>query len=119
MQLIQYAPTTEQVHAVPLLIIPPWINKFYILDLNQQKSLIRWLVGQGHTVFVVSWVNPRDEQRDETWESYMKKGALTAARQGAGGDAASRKAQRRRLLHRRHAAGHDAGLDGGEGRRRA
>ncbi len=78
MQLIQYAPTTEQVHAVPLLIIPPWINKFYILDLNAQKSLIAWLVGQGHTVFVVSWVNPREQQRGESWESYMKKGALTA-----------------------------------------
>ena len=78
MQLLQYAPTSDEVHEVPLLIIPPWINKFYILDLNQQKSLIRWLAGQGHTVFVLSWVNPCDEHRDETWESYMKKGALTA-----------------------------------------
>ena len=78
LQLIQYAPTTERVHAVPVLIMPPWINKFYILDLNHQKSLIAWLVGQGHTVFVVSWVNPREMQRAESWESYMKKGALTA-----------------------------------------
>ena len=78
MQLIQYAPATDEVNAVPILIIPPWINKFYILDLNEQKSLIRWLVGQGHSVFVLSWVNPREAQRDETWESYMQKGALTA-----------------------------------------
>lgn len=78
MQLIQYAPMTEKVHTVPVLFVPPWINKFYILDLNEEKSLIRWLVEQGHTVFVVSWVNPTEAQRDESWESYMKKGALTA-----------------------------------------
>ena len=77
-QLIQYTPTTEEVHETPLLIIPPWINKFYILDLNEKKSMIRWLVDQGHTVFLVSWVNPRDEHRDETWETYMADGALTA-----------------------------------------
>ncbi|PIP96973.1 MAG: class I poly(R)-hydroxyalkanoic acid synthase [Rhodobacterales bacterium CG18_big_fil_WC_8_21_14_2_50_71_9] len=77
-QLIQYAPTTETVHAVPLLFIPPWINKFYILDLNAKKSMVRWLVAQGWTVFVVSWVNPDHRQRDETWESYMTRGALTA-----------------------------------------
>ena len=57
-QLIQYAPATEKVYAKPLLIIPPWINKFYILDLNPKKSMVKWLVEQGHTVFVVSWVNP-------------------------------------------------------------
>ena len=78
MQLIQYAPATEQVHARPLLIVPPWINKFYILDLNEKKSLIRWLVGQGHTVFVISWINPDQEQRGESWASYMRKGPLTA-----------------------------------------
>ncbi|MEO1457349.1 MAG: class I poly(R)-hydroxyalkanoic acid synthase [Pseudomonadota bacterium] len=78
MQLVQYAPATETVHKRPLLIVPPWINKFYILDLNAKKSMIRWLVGQGHTVFVVSWVNPTERQKDETWESYMKKGVLTA-----------------------------------------
>lgn len=77
-QLLQYTPTTEEVHKTPLLIVPPWINKFYILDLNEKKSMIRWLVGQGHTVFVVSWVNPRDEHRDETWETYMTDGLLTA-----------------------------------------
>ncbi|MEM9782793.1 MAG: class I poly(R)-hydroxyalkanoic acid synthase [Pseudomonadota bacterium] len=78
MQLIQYAPTTETVHAKPLLFVPPWINKFYILDLNDKKSMVRWLVGQGYTVFLVSWVNPTAEHRDETWSSYMRKGVLTA-----------------------------------------
>ncbi|MEM7499836.1 MAG: class I poly(R)-hydroxyalkanoic acid synthase [Pseudomonadota bacterium] len=78
MQLIQYAPTTEKVKKRPLLIVPPWINKFYILDLNEKKSMIRWLVGQGYTVFLISWINPGPEQKEETWESYMKKGVYTA-----------------------------------------
>ena len=78
MQLIQYAPSTAKVHATPLLFIPPWINKFYILDLNQKKSMIKWLVDQGHTVFIVSWVNPRAEHREKTWESYMVEGVMTA-----------------------------------------
>ncbi|MEL7172452.1 MAG: class I poly(R)-hydroxyalkanoic acid synthase, partial [Pseudomonadota bacterium] len=78
MQLIQYAPTTEKVKSRPLLICPPWINKFYILDLNEKKSMIRWLVAQGYTVFLISWVNPGPEQKDETWGSYMRKGVYTA-----------------------------------------
>ncbi|HSF96560.1 MAG TPA: class I poly(R)-hydroxyalkanoic acid synthase [Thermohalobaculum sp.] len=78
MQLIQYTPATDEVYKRPILIVPPWINKFYILDLNEKKSLIRWLVGQGHTVFVLSWINPGAEQATETWESYMQKGPLTA-----------------------------------------
>ncbi len=78
LQLIQYAPTTEKVYRVPLLIIPPWINKFYILDLNPKKSMVRWLVDQGHTVFVISWVNPDTRQKDETWDSYLQDGALAA-----------------------------------------
>ncbi len=77
-QLLQYAPSTEKVHKTPLLIIPPWINKFYIMDLNEQKSMIAWLVAQGHSVFVVSWVNPNDEHRNATWENYMRDGVLTA-----------------------------------------
>ncbi|MEM1316373.1 MAG: alpha/beta fold hydrolase, partial [Pseudomonadota bacterium] len=78
MQLIQYAPTTDEVHAVPLLFIPPWINKYYILDLNAEKSLVAWLVAQGFTVFIISWVNPSEDQRDETWESYLLSGASLA-----------------------------------------
>ncbi len=78
MQLIQYSPTTETVFAVPLLIVPPWINKFYILDLVPQKSFIRWLVEQGLTVFVISWVNPDERLADKTFESYMHEGILEA-----------------------------------------
>ena len=77
-QLIQYAPATEKVYAKPLLIIPPWINKFYILDLNPRKSMVKWLVEQGHTVFVVSWVNPDQRHGQKTWEDYMFEGGLTA-----------------------------------------
>ena len=71
-QLIQYAPTTEQVYAKPLFIVPPWINKYYILDLNKKKSMVAWLVDQGYTVFILSWINPGPEQGKETWESYMQ-----------------------------------------------
>ncbi|MEM9642386.1 MAG: class I poly(R)-hydroxyalkanoic acid synthase [Pseudomonadota bacterium] len=78
LQLIQYAPTTETVYAKPILFIPPWINKFYILDLNQKKSMVKWLVGQGYTVFMISWVNPDERQKDETWDSYLTKGASAA-----------------------------------------
>ena len=78
MQLIQYAPATEKVHATPLLFIPPWINKYYILDLNERKSMVKWLVEQGFTVFMISWINPDERQKDETWDSYLEKGALEA-----------------------------------------
>ena len=71
MQLIQYAPLTEKVHARPLMFIPPWINKYYILDLNPQKSMVKWMVEQGYTVFMISWVNPTEKQKDATWDSYM------------------------------------------------
>jgi polyhydroxyalkanoate synthase subunit PhaC len=77
-QLIQYSPSTETVHAVPLLIVPPWINKFYILDLTQPKSFIRYAVSQGFTVFVVSWVNPDERLKDKTFEDYMREGILSA-----------------------------------------
>lgn len=81
MQLIQYAPTTESVHSVPLLIIPPWINKFYILDLREKNSLIRYLVGQGHTVFCISWINPDKRHALTQFDDYMETGALTALRE--------------------------------------
>ncbi len=78
LQLIQYTPTTEKVYAKPILFLPPWINKFYILDLNAKKSMVRWMVDQGYTVFMVSWVNPTQAQKDETWDSYLTKGAMMA-----------------------------------------
>ena len=78
MQLIQYEPTTQQVHKRPLLIIPPWINKFYILDLRPKNSFIRWAVEQGHTVFVISWVNPDETLAEKSFEDYMLEGPLAA-----------------------------------------
>jgi polyhydroxyalkanoate synthase subunit PhaC len=78
MQLIQYTPTTENVLRTPLLIVPPWINKFYILDLKPEKSFIKWCVDQGVTVFVISWVNPDKSLGAKTWENYMKEGPLAA-----------------------------------------
>jgi polyhydroxyalkanoate synthase len=78
MQLIQYAPTTEKVLKRPLLIVPPWINKFYILDLRPKNSFVRWAVAQGHTVFVVSWVNPDDRLAEKNFDDYMKEGFLDA-----------------------------------------
>jgi polyhydroxyalkanoate synthase len=78
MQLIQYAPSTETVLKRPLLVIPPWINKFYILDLTPEKSFIRWCVAQGLTVFLISWVNPGSRLADKTFEDYMREGPLAA-----------------------------------------
>lgn len=78
MQLIQYTPATETVLRTPLLIVPPWINKFYILDLKPEKSYIKWCVDQGITVFVISWVNPDKELGKKTWADYMNQGPLTA-----------------------------------------
>lgn len=78
MQLIQYSPSTETVSQRPLLIVPPWINKFYILDLTAQKSFIQWLVDQGQTVFIISWRNPGPGFRDKGWEDYMQLGPLAA-----------------------------------------
>ncbi len=77
-ELIQYAPTTDQVYRRPLLIVPPWINKFYVLDLNPEKSFIRWAVSEGLTVFVISWVNPDARHRDKSFEDYMREGILAA-----------------------------------------
>ncbi|MGZ9097754.1 MAG: class I poly(R)-hydroxyalkanoic acid synthase [Micavibrio sp.] len=80
-QLIQYEPATKDVYKTPLLIVPPWINKYYILDLRPDNSLVRWLVEQGHTVFVVSWVNPNTTLSRKTFEDYMKEGILDALHQ--------------------------------------
>jgi polyhydroxyalkanoate synthase len=77
-ELIQYAAMTETVHEAPLLIFPPWINKFYILDLQPQNSMIRWLVERGHTVFLVSWVNPDEEMAEVSFEDYMREGVYAA-----------------------------------------
>ena len=78
MQLIQYAPSSETVLKPPLLIVPPWINKFYILDLTPEKSFIGWCVAQGLTVFVVSWVNPDEKLARKSFEDYMREGPLAA-----------------------------------------
>ena len=78
LQLIQYEPLTAQVYERPLLIIPPWINKYYILDLRSDNSFIKWAVEQGHTVFVVSWVNPDQRLAHKTFEDYLREGALAA-----------------------------------------
>ncbi len=77
-QLIQYSPTTEQVFEIPLLIFPPWINKYYILDLTAEKSFIRWAVAQGLTVFVVSWKNADASLADATLDTYVGEGQMTA-----------------------------------------
>ncbi|MBV1933343.1 MAG: class I poly(R)-hydroxyalkanoic acid synthase [Parvibaculaceae bacterium] len=77
-QLIQYSPMTEEVHAVPLLIIPPWINKFYILDLTQERSFVKWCLEKGYTVFMVSWVNPDETLAEKTFADYMDEGILAA-----------------------------------------
>jgi len=78
MQLVQYAPSTATVLKRPLLIVPPWINKFYILDLTPEKSFIKWCVAQGLTVFVISWVNPDARLAQKTFEDYMREGLLAA-----------------------------------------
>ena len=78
-ELIQYTPTTPQVYQVPLLFLPPWINKFYILDMQPKNSFVRYMVEQGFTVFVVSWKNPDASMEDISFEDYMRDGPLAAA----------------------------------------
>lgn len=78
MQLIQYSATTEQVQAIPILITPPWINKYYVLDLKPQNSILKWLVDQGFTVYIISWVNAGAELAEKTFEDYMVEGPLKA-----------------------------------------
>ena len=86
-QLVQYNPTTEKVYAKPLLIVPPWINKFYILDLRPDNSFIRWATDRGYSVFVMSWVNPDETMADKSFDDYIRDGifaALDAVEQATG-----------------------------------
>ena len=91
LQLIQFAPTTEKVHELPLLIFPPWINKYYILDLRPDNSMVKWLTEQGFTVFMASWVNPAPKLAQTTFEDYMLQGVYPAI------EAATRQAGTKRL----------------------
>ena len=102
MQLIQYAPMTDEVYKRPLLYVPPLVNKYYLLDLQPKSSLIRWLVEQGHTLFVISWVNPGPELADKGIDDYLDLGPAAALRRDRESD---RREERRpvRLLHGRHA----------------
>ena len=77
-QLIQYTPTTKEVKETPVVIMPPWINKFYILDLREKNSLVKWLTDQGYTTFMVSWVNPDESMAETSFEDYMLEGAIAA-----------------------------------------
>jgi len=77
-QLIQYTPTTDKVAKKPMLIVPPWINKYYILDLRPENSLAKWIVDQGHTLFMISWVNPDASMRDKGFENYLNEGVMAA-----------------------------------------
>lgn len=77
-QLIQYEPTTKTVSRRPVLFVPPWINKYYVLDLQERNSLIKWTVDQGHTVFVISWVNPRKDLASKSFSDYMLEGPMAA-----------------------------------------
>ncbi len=78
MQLIQYAPATKTVYRRPLLVVPPWINKYYVLDMRAENSFVRWAVAQGHTVFIVSWINPDASLAGKTFEDYLSEGTLAA-----------------------------------------
>ncbi len=77
-ELIQYSPSTKEVHKIPLLFVPPWINKYYVLDLKPENSLIKWVVDQGYTLFVISWVNPDKSEAEIGFSDYMTKGVLVA-----------------------------------------
>ena len=78
MQLIQYAPATPRVNKRPVVIVPPWINKYYVLDMRENNSFVRWAVGEGHTVFIVSWINPDASHAARTFEDYLNEGTLAA-----------------------------------------
>ena len=100
-QLLEYAPLTAKVHERPILFVPPCINKFYILDLQPENSLIRYTVAEGHRVFVVSWKNAGEEIAQRTWDDYIDDARHARDRRGAG-DHRPGADQHARLLHRRH-----------------
>lgn len=77
-ELIQYSPSTDRVYEKPMLIVPPFINKYYILDLSEKNSLVKWMVDQGYTIYMISWVNPDSEFRDKGFEDYMLQGPIAA-----------------------------------------
>ena len=110
MELIQYAPTTDKVHETPIVLFPPWINKFYILDLKEKNSFIRWVVDQGYTLFVVSWVNP-DESYKRCHPRRLRRGRVPHRDRAGEADHQAGADQRGRLLHRRHDAGADPVAD--------
>jgi polyhydroxyalkanoate synthase len=78
MQLIQYLPTTNTIYASPILFIPPWINKYYVLDLKQENSMVKWLIAQGFTVFMISWINPSEHLSAKCWKNYLLEGPIAA-----------------------------------------
>lgn len=78
MQLIQYEATTEKVFKTPILILPPWVNKYYVMDLSQDNSIVKWLVDSGYTVFIVSWVNPNKSHADKSFDDYLQEGLFDA-----------------------------------------
>ena len=102
-ELIQYEPTTEQVYETPVMFIPPWINKYYILDLQPKNSFVKYLVDEGYTVFMISWKNPDASMEETKFEEYMTKGPLAAA-EVVRDITGSREGQPGRLLRRRDAA---------------
>ena len=116
MQLIQYKPSTQEVRRLPLLIVPPWINKFYVLDLQPKNSFIKWAVDQGHTLFVISWVNPDQKLAEKSFENYMLEGPLAAL---AAIEVSDRRAQRQHdwLLPRRDSTRLNGRIFGRERRR--
>jgi polyhydroxyalkanoate synthase len=77
-QLIQYKPTTEKVNSQPVIVVPPCINKFYIMDLQPSNSLVKFIVDQGYTVFLISWINPDESLANTQWDDYIEKGSITA-----------------------------------------
>ena len=82
-ELLQYEPQTEEVHEIPLLVCPPWINRYYIADLAPGKSLVEWAVQHGHTVFAISYRNPDESMRDLTFDDYLRLGPLVGHRRRA------------------------------------